>query len=159
MWSTSCHSRTVSVSSPSSRKVLEYEPVELIGTALSSVCHPVISFPLLGTQGHIHWRLVNVVFRIRRKHSGYTWFRKPRISSYGAGKGRKCIILVGRERPCMRLHEEISSQQVASGNLSYGRRCQLGMFLRFIHGQNTPGSSARRFGWDEYPIADEAGEA
>ena len=42
---------------------------------------------------------VNVVFRIRRKHSGYTWFESHGTLHTEQGKGRKCIILVGRERP------------------------------------------------------------
>lgn len=86
--------------SPSSRKVLEYEPVELIGTALSSVCHPSDIVPvtreLKDTSTGVS---VNVVFRIRRKHSGYTWFESHGSLHTEQGKGRKCIILVGRERP------------------------------------------------------------
>jgi PAS domain-containing protein len=86
--------------SPSSRTVLEYDASELVGTALSSVCHPSDIVPVTrelkdtsaGTS-------VNVVFRIRRKNSGYTWFESHGSLCIEQGKGRKCIILVGRERP------------------------------------------------------------
>lgn len=86
--------------SPSSRKVLEYEPVELIGTALSSVCHPSDIVPVTRElKDTSTGASVNVVFRIRRKHSGYTWFESHGSLHTEQGKGRKCIILVGRERP------------------------------------------------------------
>ncbi|KAI9779597.1 MAG: blue light receptor [Geoglossum umbratile] len=86
--------------SPSCRKVLEYDAQELVGTALSSICHPSDIVPVtrelkdssLGSS-------VSVVFRIRRKHSGYTWFESHGSLHTEQGKGRKCIILVGRERP------------------------------------------------------------
>jgi hypothetical protein len=46
---------------------------------------------------------VNIVFRIRRKHSGYTWFESHGSLFVEQGKGRKCIILVGRKRPVFAL--------------------------------------------------------
>ncbi|KAJ4146847.1 hypothetical protein LMH87_001406 [Akanthomyces muscarius] len=42
---------------------------------------------------------VNIVFSIRRKQSGYTWFESHGSLYVEQGKGRKCIILVGRKRP------------------------------------------------------------
>ena len=86
--------------SPSSRKVLEYEAHELVGRSLSSVCHPSDIVPVTRelketTSG----ASVNVVFRIRRKESGYMWFEGHGSLHTEQGKGRKCIILVGRERP------------------------------------------------------------
>jgi PAS domain S-box-containing protein len=86
--------------SPSSQKVLEYDPSELVGTALSSVCHPSDIVPVTrelkdAAQGHP----VDIVFRIRRKKSGYTWFESHGSLCVEQGKGRKCLILVGRERP------------------------------------------------------------
>ena len=86
--------------SPSSRKVLEYDSHELVGRSLSSVCHPSDIVPVTRelketTSGSS----VNVVFRIRRKESGYMWFEGHGSLHTEQGKGRKCIILVGRERP------------------------------------------------------------
>lgn len=86
--------------SPSSRKVLEYDPSELVGTALSSVCHPSDIVPVTRElKDTSTGTAVNVVFRIRRKHSGYTWFESHGSLHLEQGKGRKCIIMVGRERP------------------------------------------------------------
>jgi PAS domain-containing protein len=86
--------------SPSSRKVLEYDASELVGTALSSVCHPSDIVPVTRElKDTSTGASVNVVFRIRRKKSGYTWFESHGALCVEQGKGRKCIILVGRERP------------------------------------------------------------
>ncbi|KAN0102028.1 hypothetical protein V8E51_012538 [Hyaloscypha variabilis] len=86
--------------SPSSRHVLEYDSSELVGTALSSVCHPSDIVPVTRElKDTSPGASVNVVFRIRRKNSGYTWFESHGSLCVEQGKGRKCIILVGRERP------------------------------------------------------------
>ena len=61
--------------SPSSNRVLEYDPSELVGTALSSVCHPSDIVPVTRElKETANGGSVNVVFRIRRKKSGYMWF-------------------------------------------------------------------------------------
>jgi PAS domain-containing protein len=86
--------------SPSCRHVLEYDSSELVGTALSSVCHPSDIVPVTRElKDTSTGASVNVVFRIRRKRSGYTWFESHGSLCVEQGKGRKCIILVGRERP------------------------------------------------------------
>ncbi|KAG6004337.1 hypothetical protein E4U21_001150 [Claviceps maximensis] len=90
--------------SPSSKRVLEYDTVELVGNSLSSVCHPSDIVPVTrelkdATAGN----QVNIVFRIRRKQSGYTWFESHGSLFVEQGKGRKCIILVGRKRPVFAL--------------------------------------------------------
>jgi PAS domain S-box-containing protein len=86
--------------SPSCKSVLEYDSSELVGTALSSVCHPSDIVPVTRElKDSSTGATVNVVFRIRRKKSGYTWFESHGSLYVEQGKGRKCIILVGRERP------------------------------------------------------------
>ena len=40
--------------SPSSQRVLEYEPSEIIGTALSSVCHPSDIVPVTRAVSYTH---------------------------------------------------------------------------------------------------------
>ncbi|KAI5789901.1 tuber borchii white collar-1 [Pyronema domesticum] len=86
--------------SPSIRKVLEYEPHELVGTSLSGVCHPSDIVPVTrDLKDTSTSSSVSVLFRIRRKFSGYTWFESHGSLHTEQGKGRKCIILVGRERP------------------------------------------------------------
>jgi PAS domain S-box-containing protein len=117
--------------SQSCRKVLEYEPSELVGTPLSAVCHPSDIVPVTrelkdGSNGSS----VNVVFRIRRKNSGYVWFE-----SYGSlltdqGKGRKCVILVGRERPVYTLSKQVLMQGGGIGdNEMWAKMSTTGMFL------------------------------
>ena len=117
--------------SPSSRKVLEYEPHELVGTALSSVCHPSDIVPvtreLKDTSAGVS---VSVVFRIRRKNSGYTWFESHGALHTEQGKGKKCIILVGRQRPVYALARNDIN---ASGGIGEGeiwmKMSTSGMFL------------------------------
>lgn len=117
--------------SPSSRQVLEYDASELVGTALSSVCHPSDIVPVTrelkdtsaGTS-------VNVVYRIRRKKSGYTWFESHGSLCVEQGKGRKCIILVGRERPVYALaRQEIEAAGGIGDSELWTKLSTSGMFL------------------------------
>lgn len=86
--------------SPSCRQVLEYDASELMGTALSSICHPSDIVPVTRELKDSSTGVpVSIVFRIRRKRSGYTWFESHGSLSVEQSKTRKCIILVGRERP------------------------------------------------------------
>lgn len=117
--------------SPSSRKILEYEPHELVGTALSSVCHPSDIVPVTRElKDTSTGAAVNVVFRIRRKHSGYTWFESHGSLHTEQGKGKKCIILVGRERPVYALaRSDIASVGgIGEGEL-WTKMSTSGMFL------------------------------
>ena len=117
--------------SPSSRKMLEYDSSELVGTALSSVCHPSDIVPVTRElKDTSTGAAVNVVFRIRRKHSGYTWFESHGSLHTEQGKGRKCIILVGRERPVYALSR---NDIVAAGGIGenelWTKMSTSGMFL------------------------------
>lgn len=86
--------------SPSCKKTLEYDPHELVGTALSSVCHPSDIVPVTRElKDTSTGAAVSVIFRIRRKFSGYTWFEAHGALHNEQGKSKKCIILVGRARP------------------------------------------------------------
>ncbi|KAF9766530.1 blue light receptor [Fusarium sp. DS 682] len=90
--------------SPSCKKVLEYEAADLVGNSLSTVCHPSdINLVTRELKDTTTGNPVNIIFRIRRKHSGYTWFESHGSLSVEEGKGRKCIILVGRKRPVFAL--------------------------------------------------------
>ncbi|KAK9466374.1 PAS domain-containing protein [Lipomyces arxii] len=92
----------ISFCSPSSKEILEYQSQDLIGTNLSELCHPsdVVNMTRdLKEVANNPSQDINTVFRIRRKHSGYCW-----LESYGrlfneAGKARRCIVMIGRERP------------------------------------------------------------
>jgi PAS domain S-box-containing protein len=117
--------------SHSCRKILEYEPSELVGTPLSAVCHPSDIVPVTrelkdGSNGSS----VNVVFRIRRKNSGYVWFESHGSLLTDQGKGRKCVILVGRERPVYTLSKQVLMQGGGIGdNEMWAKMSTTGMFL------------------------------
>lgn len=117
--------------SPSALRVLEYEPGEIIGTALSSVCHPSDIVPVTRElKDTSTGASVNVVFRMRRKNSGYMWFEGHGSLHTEQGKGRKSIIMVGRERPVYTL----SKQDILTGggigeNELWTKMSTSGMFL------------------------------
>ena len=102
--------------SPACRRILEYEPSELVGAALSSVCHPSDIVPVTRElKDSSSGSSVSVVFRIRRKRSGYVWFESHGSLHTEQGKGRKCIILVGRERPVYALGKDQIMSASSSG--------------------------------------------
>ncbi|KAL3426412.1 GATA zinc finger [Phlyctema vagabunda] len=117
--------------SPSSRKVLEYDSSELVGTALSSICHPSDIVPVTRELKDTSTGVaVSVVFRIRRKNSGYTWFESHGALCVEQGKGRKCIILVGRERPVYALSRtDIEASGGFGENELWTKLSTSGMFL------------------------------
>jgi PAS domain S-box-containing protein len=117
--------------SPACRKVLEYDASELVGTALSSVCHPSDIVPVTRElKDTSTGASVNVVFRIRRKHSGYTWFESHGSLHTEQGKGRKCIILVGRERPVYALQKtDLTAAGGIGENELWTKMSTSGMFL------------------------------
>lgn len=83
--------------SPSSKRILEYDAAELVGIPLSSVCHPFDVEPVTRElQNCALGNTVDLVFRIRQKSSGFTYF-ESRGSSQGAET--RYIILIGRKRP------------------------------------------------------------
>lgn len=91
-------------SSPSCKRVLEYDATDLMGQSLASICHPSDIVPVTRELKEAQANQpVNIVFRIRRKHSGYIWFESHGTLFSEQGKGRKCIILVGRKRPIFSL--------------------------------------------------------
>ena len=117
--------------SPSALRVLEYEPGELVGTALSSVCHPSDIVPVTRElKDTSSGASVNVVFRIRRKNSGYMWFEGNGSLHTEQGKGRKSIILVGRERPVYTLSKsDINNAGGIGENELWTKMSTSGMFL------------------------------
>ncbi|KAB8664816.1 hypothetical protein FH972_026241 [Carpinus fangiana] len=117
--------------SPSSKAVLEYDSSELMGTALSSVCHPSDIVPvtreLKDTTSNT---AVSVVFRVRRKESGYMWFEGHGSLHTEQGKGRKSIVLVGRERPVYSVStSDISTSGGIGDNEVWTKLSTSGMFL------------------------------
>ncbi|EFW99773.1 gata transcription factor [Grosmannia clavigera kw1407] len=91
--------------SPSCKAVLEYDAADLLGNSLSSICHPSDIVPVTREMRDTQaGQSINCVFRVRRKRSGYTWFESHGSLLVEQGKGRKCIVLVGRKRPAFALH-------------------------------------------------------
>jgi PAS domain S-box-containing protein len=117
--------------SPSSNRILEYDPSELVGAALSSICHPSDIVPVTRELKETsNGGSVSVVFRIRRKRSGYMWFEGHGSLHTEQGKGRKCIILVGRERPVYTLSKAIVRESGGIGdNELWTKMSTSGMFL------------------------------
>lgn len=117
--------------SPSALRVLEYEPGEIIGTALSSVCHPSDIVPVTRElKDTSTGASVNVVFRMRRKNSGYMWFEGHGSLHTEQGKGRKSIIMVGRERPVYTLSKtDILAAGGIGENELWTKMSTSGMFL------------------------------
>lgn len=90
--------------SPSCKRILEYDATELVGNSLSTICHPSDIVPVTRElKDTTTGSSVNIVFRIARKQSGYTWFESHGSLFVEQGKGRKCIILIGRKRPVLAL--------------------------------------------------------
>ncbi|KIH88974.1 hypothetical protein SPBR_06719 [Sporothrix brasiliensis 5110] len=90
--------------SPSCKDVLEYDSSDLLGNSLSSICHPSDIVPVTREMRDTQaGQPINFVYRIRRKRSGYTWFESHGSLLVEQGKGRKCIVLIGRKRPAFAL--------------------------------------------------------
>lgn len=117
--------------SPSSSNVLEYDPAELTSTALSSVCHPSDIVPVTRElKDTTNGANVSVVFRIRRKINGYMWFEGHGSLYTEQGKGRKSIVLVGRERPVYTIQQpDISASGGIGDNEVWTKLSTSGMFL------------------------------
>ena len=117
--------------SPSCKKILEYEASELMGTALSSICHPSDIVPVTRELKDMSTTAaVSVVLRIRRKHSGYVWFEGHGALHTEQGKGRKSIVLIGRERPVYTLSKrELAAAGGIGDNEVWTKLSTSGMFL------------------------------
>lgn len=117
--------------SPSCKKILEYDPNELVGNPISSICHPSDIVPITRElKDTAVEKYVNIVFRVRRKQSGYTWFESHGSLFVEQGKGRKCIILVGRKRPVFALsrRDVEANGGIGDGEL-WSKLSTSGMFL------------------------------
>ncbi|KAI1136319.1 hypothetical protein F5Y05DRAFT_105309 [Hypoxylon sp. FL0543] len=117
--------------SPSCKRVLEYDATELVGNSISSISHPSDIVPVTRElKDATNGSSVNIVFRIRRKQSGYTWFESHGSLFVEQGKGRKCIILVGRKRPVFALsRRELESNGGIGDSELWTKLSTSGMFL------------------------------
>lgn len=117
--------------SPSCKKILEYDAAELVGNSISSICHPSDIVPITRElKDTALEKYVNIVFRVRRKHSGYTWFESHGSLFVEQGKGRKCIILVGRKRPVFALsRRDVEAHGGIGDGELWSKLSTSGMFL------------------------------
>lgn len=117
--------------SPACKTILEYDPTELVGNPISSICHPSDIVPITRElKDTAVEKYVNIVFRVRRKNSGYTWFESHGSLFVEQGKGRKCIILVGRKRPVFALSRRDVAENggIGDGEL-WSKLSTSGMYL------------------------------
>ncbi|RUS13075.1 hypothetical protein BC937DRAFT_86388 [Endogone sp. FLAS-F59071] len=105
--------------SPSSQKLLEYDSSELVGRSLSYICHPSDVVPVMRElkESSSGVDAVNLVYRIKRKNTGFMWIEcQGKLRHLEHGKGRKCVILSGRERPVYRLiWKEVMNAALTTG--------------------------------------------
>ncbi|KAL0091111.1 hypothetical protein F4703DRAFT_1731804 [Phycomyces blakesleeanus] len=120
--------------SEATRPLLEYDPNELVGKSLKEICHPsdiTTVMRELKQSSSDASEPVNLIYRVKRKNSGYMW-----IECYGKlrnedGRGRKYVVLSGRERPVYQFPRNFLSlkkrvqpfdqqQQQNSGSMSSG---------------------------------------
>jgi len=123
---------------PSVRRVLGYEPEEMVGKAVSDFAHPKDVIPLMrelkessATGGSAEGgspvdnrpstaaspRTVNLLFRARTKMGKYVWVECRGRLHVEPGKGRKAIVLSGRAREMSKLTwDEVS----LAGSLARG---------------------------------------
>ncbi|KAL4959954.1 GATA transcription factor LreA [Aspergillus stella-maris] len=85
--------------SPSCRKVLEYKSSDLVGKTLSTICHPSDIGPVTrDLRSCTSGDPISVIYRIRRKNTGYTWFENHG-GWHITERGRQFMVLVGRLIP------------------------------------------------------------
>ena len=103
---------------PSVRRVLGFDPDELVGKSIADYCHPADLVPLMRElkessvmPGVVHDegpptvqagpgppKTVDLLFRAQSKSNGYVWVESRGRLHVEPGKGRKAIILSGRVR-------------------------------------------------------------
>ncbi|KAJ5572783.1 White collar 1 protein [Penicillium hetheringtonii] len=92
--------------SPSCARILEYDPVELVGKTLSTICHPSDIGPVIRDfRASTTPAPISVVYRIRQKYRGYMWFESHGAWHIDPQQGRKYLVMTGRPRPVYSLDQ------------------------------------------------------
>ncbi|ORY92570.1 hypothetical protein BCR35DRAFT_260139 [Leucosporidium creatinivorum] len=113
--------------SPSAKRLLEYDPSELVGRTLSTICHPSDIVAVLRELKEAGPNSpVNIVYRVRRKNSGYVWLEATGKLHLEQGKGRKCVILVGRPREVYRMSWSDLERLGGFGTTEYWSKLTIG---------------------------------
>ena len=120
--------------SRSSSHLLEHDPEELVGHPLSSNFHPSDIVPVMREikeAASETGKVINLIFRVRRKYSGYMWMECQGKIHVDQSKGRKCLIMAGRERPMYELFrkEIVDAQDIAPGAEFWTKTSLNGLFL------------------------------
>ncbi|KAK9719353.1 hypothetical protein K7432_004858 [Basidiobolus ranarum] len=104
--------------STSCRKLLEYEPEELVGQSISKICEPSDLNPVMREikETSNDSDTVTLLYRAKRKYSGYMWIEATGKLFSERGKSRKYIILSGRPRPVYKLSRGIISRSSGGVN-------------------------------------------
>ncbi|KAH8831987.1 blue light receptor, partial [Flagelloscypha sp. PMI_526] len=120
--------------SPSVKRVLGYEPEELVNKSLGDLCHPKDLVPLLRelkescalgdgskdgddvtTDGPREPKVVDLIFRALSKSAKYVWLHSRGRLHIEPGKGRKAIILSARAHEMSKLTVPLSDVLASSG--------------------------------------------
>ncbi|CEG71453.1 Putative PAS domain-containing protein [Rhizopus microsporus] len=120
--------------SRSTSHLLEHDPEELVGHPLSSICHPSDIVPVMREVKEAASnpdKVVSLIYRVRRKYSGYMWIECQGKIHIDQSKGRKCLILAGRERPMYQMlrKELVHVPNVATGSEFWAKTSLSGLFL------------------------------
>ncbi|KAJ6111637.1 White collar 1 protein [Penicillium sp. IBT 18751x] len=92
--------------SPSCRRILEYDPIELVGKTLSTICHPSDIGPVIrDMRASTTPAPLSVVYRIRQKYQGYMWFESHGAWHIDPQQGRRYLVMTGRPRPVYSLDQ------------------------------------------------------
>ncbi|KAK2795000.1 blue light receptor [Onygenales sp. PD_12] len=84
---------------PTVSSILEYEPKELAGSTISSICHPSdIVTVIRELRDSEPGSAVNLLYRIRRKISGYAWFESLGSVYIDTTQQQKHLALLGKVR-------------------------------------------------------------
>lgn len=92
--------------SPSCKKILEYDPIELVGKTLSAICHPSdIGTVIRDIRASTTPAPISLVYRIRQKYRGYIWLESHGAWHIDPNQGRKYLVMTGRPRPVYSLDQ------------------------------------------------------
>jgi PAS domain S-box-containing protein len=107
--------------SDSTKQVLEYDPAELVGKSLKAICHPsditTVMRELKQSSNDAN-EPVNLIYRVRKKNSGYMWIECCGKLRNEDGRGRKYVVLSGRERSVYQLPRNV----LTVGNKTHAAR-------------------------------------
>ncbi|OJJ43370.1 hypothetical protein ASPZODRAFT_74526 [Penicilliopsis zonata CBS 506.65] len=125
--------------SPSCPRILEYEVHELVNKTLSTICHPSDIGPVVRElKASTTTAPISFVYRVRKKNSGYTWFESHGSWHIEPNRGRRYLVLAGRERPvyCLDRVAAVGGQRIEENDL-WAKISLSGMIL-FISSKARP---------------------